>query len=67
MEHERRSSDHTFVLLMDKLDNMDKKLDRVSLLVDKHEVDIASAKLIGKMAHFIRWPALAAGIHSIWK
>ena len=67
MELERRNSDHTFMLLMDKLNGMDKKLDDVTALVNKHEVDIASAKIIGKIAHFIGWPAFIAAIHNVWK
>lgn len=67
MELERRNSDHTFTLLMDKLNGMDQKLDAVTSLVNKHEVDIASARLIGKIAHFVGWPALIGVLHNMWK
>lgn len=66
-DEERRQTDHAFTLLMDKLTGMDKKLDTVTVLVNKHEVDIASVKLVGKMAHWVGWPALAAGLHHAWQ
>ena len=67
MSEERRSSDHTFTLLMDKLSGMDNKLDTLSMLVNKHEVDIASAKTLGRVAQFVGWPALLGMLHGLWK
>ena len=52
---------------MDKLEGMDNKLDTVTTLVQKHEVEIAQVKIVGKVAHFIGWPALIAGIHHFWE
>lgn len=64
---ERRSSDQAFTLLMDKLDGMDRKLDAVTALVNRHEVDIQSAKTVGRIAQFVGWPALIGALHSLWK
>ena len=67
MDIERRSSDHTFTLLMDKLNGMDKKLDDVTILVNKHEVSIESAKTMSRIAQFVGWPALLAALHNMWR
>ena len=67
MSTDRRRDDHAFTLLMDKLDGMDKKLDGLTGMVNKHEVEIQQAKFVAKVAHFVGWPALAAGVHNVWK
>lgn len=53
-------------LLMDKLDGMDRKLDTVTDMVNRHEVAIEQVKFVGKLAHVIGWPSLAAGMHHLW-
>ena len=66
-EERRRSEDQVFEMMRDDLREIKSDMKDVKTLVMKHEVDIASAKMLGKVAHAIGWPSLAAAVHHAWE